>query len=269
MTAVFTDSDMEEPTVDYSINWIDQKLEIIITNSIINNSKPLPSQKISIETENNKKLPYIVLKGIELLTIDSKTKGEDYFNLYPSIISPVFDLTSELNKVYSTFSANMKYLQTKYTLDIYPDIASLFIPHTRTSNILPTLDFIPSADFTGIVIYVDEKLPLYGKHSIGTYNPSLFPRVFDEKLNLVIGPLMVDPELIKESGTTAYQYLSEHLDIQRIGQNPMKLKARAIFGIHNTDLLISPREAEKILSRQNNLDLIKQGKILIIYNKND
>ena len=131
------------------------------------------------------------------------------------------------------------------------------------------MDFIPSADFSGIVIYVDNQLPMYGKQSNGAFSPSLFPRIFDEELNLVVGPLMVDPETIRKAGTVGYQTLSDSLDLARIGQNPLRLKARGIFGTNNTDLIISTREADKILSRQNNLDLITQGKILIIYDHTD
>ncbi len=258
-----------EPLVEYSINWKDQKLEIFITSLLDNSNKPLPSLKFGIESEIIQKLPYILLKGIELIIIDSRTKGENFIKLHPDIIASIFDLSPEIEKINSIFSSNLKLLKTKYTLDIYPYIADLFIPHTRISKLSPKLDFIPSADFTGIVIYVDKQLPMYGKQSKGEFTPSLFPKIYDEKLTLVMGPVMVDPQVIKETGTVGYQTLLESLDLERIGQNPLELKARGIFGINNTDILISNRDADKILTRQSNLDLIKQGKILIIYNDLD
>ncbi len=266
---MYGESHEDEFIVDYSINWKDQQLEIIVTSTLLNMQKPLPAVKFNTEKNIEKRLKYILLNGIELLTIDSRTKGEDFIKMYPSAINSIFDMVPSLIKVHSFFTPNLRSLNTKYTLNIYPDIAALFIPHSRTSTVTPKLNFIPSADFSGIVIYVDNQLPMYGKQNDGSFSPGLFPRIFDEELNLVIGPLMVDPEIIRKEGTIGYQTLSDSLDLARIGQNPLKVKARGIFGINNTDLIISTREADKILSRQNNLDLITQGKILIIYDHID
>ena len=262
---VFGDSNIDESSVVYSINWKDQQLEIIITSTFSDMTKPLPSIKFSTEENIKKSLKYILLNGIELVTIDSRTTGEDFIKMHPSIINSIVDIVPSMIKEHSLFSSDFKSLNTKYTLDIYPDIATLFIPHSRTSTVTSTLNFIPSADFSGIVIYVDNMLPMYGKQNTGSFSPSLFPKIFDQELNLVIGPLMVDPEIIKKTGIVGYQGLSDSLDLVRIGRNPLKVKARGIFGINNTDLIISTRDADKILSRQNNIDLILQGKILIIH----
>ncbi|MCK5200842.1 MAG: hypothetical protein KAR21_20950, partial [Spirochaetales bacterium] len=231
--------------------------------------KPLPSIKFSTEMGIEKRLNYILLNGIEQLTIDSRTKGEDFVKMHPSLINHIFNLVPSLIKEHSLFTPDFKSLDTKYTLNLYPHITALFIPHSRTSTVTPTMDFIPSADFSGIVIYVDNLLPMYEKQNTGSFSPSLFPKIFDEELNLVIGPLMVDPEVILTIGTVGYQGLSDSLELERTGLNPLKLKARGIFGINNTDLIISTRDADKILSRQNNIDLILQGKILIIYDHID
>ena len=255
-----------EPVVEYSINWNMQQLEIYVTSPLNNINRPLPSLKFSIESEIKQNLPYILLKGIESIIIDSRTNGESFINIHQDVITAIFELSPELVKVSSLFNNNLKILNTKYTLDIYPHIADLFIPHTRTNKLSPILDFIPSADFTGIVIYVDKQLPMYGKQSEGSFIPSLFPKIYDEKLNPVMDHIMIDPQIIRKSGSVGYQFFLDSLDLERIGQSPLELKARGIFGINNTDLLISTRDADKILSRQNNLNLIEQGKVLIIYN---
>lgn len=266
---VYSNESLDKEQISYEIDWKNQLFEITVTTLIEDTLKPLPSIKFSIETDLKQKLPYILLNGIETITIDSRTSGEDYIRMHPDVITSIFELSSQLKKVHSIFTNNLKTLNIKYSLDIYPFIGKLFISHTRTSKLSPILDFIPSADFTGIVIYVDKKLPMYGKQNAGSFTPSLFPKIYDEKLNLVMDNLMVSPDSIKTSGTVGYQTLSDPLDLERIGLNPLELKARGIFGINNTDLLISERDAVKILSRQNNLDLIKLGKIVIIYNDDD
>lgn len=266
---MYGESHEDEFIVEYSINWKDQQLEFLVTSTLLNTQRPLPAVKFNTEKNIEKRLNYILLDGIELLTIDSRTTGEEFIKMYPSAINSIFDMVPSLIKIHSLFTPDLKSIITTYTLNIYPDVAALFIPHSRTTTVTPKLNFIPSADFSGIVIYVDNPLPMYGKQNNGSFSPSLFPRIFDEELNLVIGPLMVDPETIRKAGTVGYQTLADSLDLARIGQNPLRLKARGIFGTNNTDLIISTREADKILSRQNNLDLITQGKILIIYDHID
>jgi hypothetical protein len=266
---LFADSEGIIQDIDYSINWQSRQLEIAVENSISNFSKPIPSIKFNLEKDIEQDLPYLLLKCIETIIIDSKTTGKDYIRKHPTVIASIYNLSSELLKTQSVFTEDLQSLKTKYTLDIYPSIADIFIPHTRISSPQISLNFTPSADFSGIVIYVDEYLPMYGKQSTGMFNPSLFPKIFDEKLNIIVDTVMIDPNVIKNIGTMGFQTLTDSLDIARIGQNPIELKARRIFGINNTDLIISDRDADRILSREHNLDLIRAGKILIIHNNID
>jgi hypothetical protein len=53
ITYVYTDEN--EPLVEYSVNWKDKKLEIVVTYSLDNIIRPLPSSKFNIESEINQK----------------------------------------------------------------------------------------------------------------------------------------------------------------------------------------------------------------------
>jgi len=261
----YAETNKTQRFIKYSENWDSKEFIIEITNTVPMSGKSLPSLKSIIENENKIDLPYIILNGIQELTIDSKTNGKEYITEHPNTIEAILELAADFTKDSSIFSLNFKTLITTYSINIYPDIAGLFLNHSRTTILTPNLDFVPSSSFSGIVIYVDTNLPLYGKHSTGNYAPCLFPRVYNEQLDLIVDPLMVNPEIIKKEGIVGYQTSAKTLDPARIGNSPLKIKARGIFGINNTDLIISTRDAEKILSRMKNLELIKQGKILIIY----
>ncbi len=255
--------------ISYSFDWRDQQLVIEIQKDIPDTERALPGIKFQIEKSVEKDLYYILLRGIERLVIDSRTTGKEFIEKHPSVINSVFGLTSSLKRTNSILTRDLKSVIITYSLDMYPFVAELFIPNTRPSPVTPLLQFIPSSDFTGIVIYVDQLLPLYGKEGKDNFTPSLFPRIFDENLNLVAGPLMADPASVKEYGTVGYRQITDLSDIKRIGQNPLKMRARGLFGINNTDIIISHRDAELILSRENNIDLITKGKIVIIYNQVD
>ncbi len=261
----YAETNKNQKIIEYSVKWDRRKFIIAITNTVPMSEKSLPSLKFILENRNRTDLPYIILNGIRKLTIDSKTKGNKYITEHPNTIEAILDLADDFTKESSIFSLDFKSLVTIYSINIYPDIAGLFLNDSRTTMLTPDLNFVPSATFSGIVIYVDAKLPLYGKHSTGNYSPCLFPKVYNEQLDLIAAPLMVNPEIIRKEGTVGYQSSVKTLDLARIGHSPLKIKARGIFGINNTDLIISTRDAEKILSRMENLELIKQGKILIVY----
>jgi len=51
---------------------------------------------------------------------------------------------------------------------------------------------------------------------------------------------------------------------ERIGTTPLRTRARAVFGIHSTDILLSSETARQLLSRPQNRELLQAGRILII-----
>ncbi len=266
---IYAEISNNQRVVNNYINWESQEFNIEITNIIPVSEKTLPSLKSIIEKNNNHDLPYIVLSGIQELTINSKTKGKDYIREHSNIIQSILDLAPDFKVKSSVFSLDFKSITTSYSINIYPNIAVLFLNHSRTTKLSTNLNFIPSTVFSGIVIYVNQNLPLYGKQGTGNFSPCLFPKVYNENLDLIIDSLMVNPDIIRESGTVGYQTTHKSLDLARIGNSPLKIKARGLFGINNTDLIISTRDADKILARIENLNLIKQGKILIIYENNN
>jgi len=79
--------------VNNYVNWENKEFNIKITNTIPVSKKSLPSIKSIIEKNNNHDLPYIILNGIQELTIDSKTKGKDYIKEHPNIIESILGLS--------------------------------------------------------------------------------------------------------------------------------------------------------------------------------
>lgn len=256
----------EEYTVESNVMWQESRLIIDVTYPLQVSQKPLPAIKKQIENRVSDHLKEIIFNELAGVILDSHTKVSDYMDKNPDAVFKVYNLSDSAKREYSLFARDMKSVKIRYSISLYPDIAGIFIsgaPHEELDRILK---FVPSADFSGIVIYVKKLTPYFRKEGEGMFTPSLFPRIYDQRMNLVMDRFHVSPESILKWGTTGFRRdLDYQKNLERIGHNPLKITARGLFGINNTDIIISNREAEKILAREENINLIYEGRILIVY----
>ncbi len=128
------------------------------------------------------------------------------------------------------------------------------------------MGYVATREFSGVVIYAAEPLPSVGLSKDMSAAPALFPRIFDEDMNLVLDRTMCRPEALAEWGMVGYtDTIDENEILVRTGQHPLRIAARAVFGIYSTDLVISNEAANRILTLAANIELLKDGKILVIY----
>ncbi len=249
----------EDYTVASEVLWPESKLVIDIVYPLPVTERPLPAEKKQIEEEISDALPVIIFNELSGMILDSHTRVKDYLNGKTSVIPRVFKLADKAAREISIFSRDMKNLEIRYTVSLYPDIAEIFLPAPPHEELGRLLKFVPSADFTGIVIYIDRQKG---------FTPSLFPRIYDQNMNLIMDRFHIDSDMIKKWGAVQYrQNLDLAGSVERIGHSPLKLAARGLFGVNNTDIIISTLDAEKILSRKKNINLIYQGRILIVYER--
>ena len=129
-------------------------------------------------------------------------------------------------------------------------------PHDKS---LPEgLTLIPKdnefSDFTGIIIDCRGFV----------LRPCMFPKILNEKLGEVYSSNFTDPQFLVLRGLVAY-YDDEAQAELRIGKNPMIIKATGVTGKVPTDIKISSRDAQGIHSSQNNLNLLRECRVAIIF----
>jgi hypothetical protein len=96
-------------------------------------------------------------------------------------------------------------------------------------------------------------------------------------MNLVFERNMVEPALGQKQGMVHYtgresimrptpSALDEAL-ITRVGENPLRIMARGVFGVVPTDPIIDREDALLILSSEANRRLLREGKVAIVLAK--
>jgi hypothetical protein len=167
----------------------------------------------------------------------------------------------------SSLSKDMrKYLAT-YGLGL-EDVSAPFLSGARPSSIRPPMDARPARSYSGIVVYAKGSLPVRGEGIAGAAAPCLFPRIYDEGMNLVLDRGVVDPEVLAASGGSGgvLGYASA-LGVEageRVGGDPMRIMAKELFGDDRCDLVISREDALGILSAPGNRELLRQGKVVVV-----
>lgn len=253
-------------TVQSVINWDISTWVLTIENDLPVSDMTLPSRKSQAEEYIRKDLKNIIFTGIQPLVLNSRTTVKEYISQHPEVIEDIYNLSDKAHRDFALLSKDMKKIKIQYTIALYPYIVEIFSNNQHPLPLDTLLIFSPSTDFSGIVIYVKKSLHLFGKNRFGHYVPALFPRVFNEQMDLIVDKAFVSPEVINTWGMVGFRTdLNLTESTKRIGMNPIKIVARGLFGINNTDIIIPDSEALKILSRKHNIELVKKGRILIVY----
>ncbi|HAP42820.1 MAG: hypothetical protein A2087_10865 [Spirochaetes bacterium GWD1_61_31] len=150
------------------------------------------------------------------------------------------------------------------------DLTALFIRHSTPMGIDRAQVFTPTRDYSGLLIYVQGEFPVRGEHETGRLVPSLFPRIYDENMVLLMERNYIQPAALQRWGSVGWvSHLDSPLVEQRVGQDPLRIMAYGIFGTRRSDIILSAADALKILGSDHNRGLIQEGRILLVYDQPD
>ncbi len=246
------------------INWKDGAFISTINLDVDTANIVLPSGRNIATNRMEQKLPLLIKNPLLTVTINSSTQIGDAVLWNLLSIGNVTESIEEGKVTPTVFSRSGDFLTTNHTISLQ-DLSSLLIKHTApyTPNI--PIDRISSRSYTGIIIDARGTLPVQGEFTHERANPALFPKIWDEEMSLLYEVNMVEPKVVRDSGLV--QYASATTDStfsQRVGTDPLRIRARGVFGIHRTDPLISKNDALRILSIPENIELLMQGKVIIL-----
>jgi hypothetical protein len=95
--------------------------------------------------------------------------------------------------------------------------------------------------------------------------PAMSPRIFDEDGTEVYSSANVDLEYAVKNGISGYaRDLTAAQTNQRVGANPITVKALGISGPGKSDIIISNADAQKVRSTVVSASFLKQCKVMIV-----
>lgn len=263
---LFTGSNYNgEPFVSsVTVDFINSSITFAITTDLEEGIMK-PGSRFKTEQKILEKRPELLVEILSEIVLNSsytiKNRIEQDSYLYHSLE----EISSSLKKSFSVISEDRTQLTMEFSLDLFPEIAALFVKHEVPKNLPEPRGYLPSADFTGIIIVATDLKENDSKEP-GKLTPALFPSVYNESLETLISIDRVHPEYAKKWGTAGY---SNGFDMEkyknRIGDYPLRILAKTVYGDYQCDLVIKDTDSDIILSSENNKKLIQEGRVIIIY----
>jgi hypothetical protein len=220
------------------------------------------------ESALEQRLEAVFLQSVLGLPVSSRETVGAFLGTQPAVLGDLRRVVGRAVKRASSLTPEMEDVRLRYTIPLYGEggLLSIFAPRGGPTPLEPYLGFVPSAAYTGLVIFVQGAYPAYGREGVETsLRVCLFPRLYDTDLRLVLDVAQVDRSSLLAWGMVAYSNdLDEVLYAERVGANPLRTVARGVFGVGNTDIVISREMARLLLSREENRVLLREGRILVI-----
>jgi hypothetical protein len=227
-----------------------------------------PDVRFVYERQVDQMLPSLFSQAVAQVTLDSHRSLGDRFRESPGLLQSLSDLAlARGRKELSRLDQELKQVQVSYRFPFYGEggLIGPLVLHSVPYPLPRLLGFVPTRAFSGLVIYAKGELPAHGKDESERLRPALFPRLYDEDMNLVLNEEMCDPAYLRQWGMVAYSYdQDEGPFLERIRVAPLRTVARGVFGIRATDIILSRETARQLLSSEENRSLLRQGRILVI-----
>ncbi|MDR0641704.1 MAG: polymerase [Treponema sp.] len=170
-------------------------------------------------------------------------------------------------------SADLENMMAAYTISL-GGLSGEFIKNRRPQSPPRVLAALPGAAYTGIIIIAGGELPLHGTRRSASVLPCLFPKIWDSDMNLVY-----DRGMLASREKVMVHYAGEDSIFQRnpsglsaelralVGDKPLKILARGVYGKRPTDPIIDAKDALAITSSEENRGLLRDGKVVVILDR--
>jgi hypothetical protein len=209
----------------------------------------------------------LLLQSLSPIVLDSSRTIGSLAAADPGFFSRLQSLARNAQKDTLVLSADFKKATAGYAFPLFTEkgIASPLFP-AKDAPILRRPGFVATRAFTGLVVYAADPLPAVGGAEKQRAVPAVFPRFFDEEMNVVFDKGMCRLAALGKWGMVGYADSADESAIRaRCGETPLIVAARAVFGVNHADLVIPTRAVLQILALEANIEILKEGKVLVIY----
>ena len=252
--------------VSHRVDWLSGRLFIDIRAPLDGSARNHPAAAYAAEQNVSADLPRILQEEAGDVRVDSFHTLAEHYGERPALAVEVAQRADRLVPTLNRQTPDLRYLELRYSLNLYPALADLFVDHRRPRELPRVISWRPSREFTGLVVYARGLLPVHGEDRTARVHPTMLPDIYShDAARVVLETDRVRPEVIRTIGPVAYATsATDPVVEERAGTRPMRAVAVGVFGRHATDPIISAADAEVFFARPANHELIREGRVVII-----
>jgi hypothetical protein len=260
----------EQLGISGTVEWDSFKINTVISLDLAKAGIKLPSGRTQGEALLSTGYISLIRPGLMGLQVDSSTTIGDLVDSGELSFLDIENLALTAGSIAPSLSRDMRSISTSHTLPVSTISASL-LRHKNPSPVARTLNPVSSAQYTGIIIIASDSLPIHGMKSSTFAVPCIFPKVWDSDMNIVF-----ERNMLENRNTPMVRYAPLQSIFQKnpsgladelsevVGDRPLRIFARGVFGVKPTDLIIDKIDAHLIISSQDNRRLLAQGRVAVI-----
>ena len=255
-----------EPSLESTseINWITRQFTSNLTLDTQKAGLEMPSGKKKASSLIKSKMSQLIQPPLLALYTDSSSTLEDLVINEELTLDDVYHFIMNGYKTPDVFTPDARNLYSTNTLQI-DKLGQNLVKHKYGYTPEDPIDLVPSRAYSGIIIDARGLLPVHGEFISEKTNACFFPTIWDENMNIIYEKNSADPQIVINSGLVSYDY-SNNTDrySARVGNDPLYIRATEVYGINRTDPVIKRSDALKILTIPENVELLRQGKVVIL-----
>lgn len=266
-SAVFAENKNTSVEAISSINWITREFKTDISLNTEKANLQMPSGKKTASFQIKSKMPPLIQPALLSLFENSEKNLSDTVIADELTLDQVYNFIMGGYKTPDVFTKDMAFLRTTNTVNV-KDLSKLLIRHTYAYNPEKPIEYVASRPYTGIIIDARGSYPVHGEYVTSEISPCFFPQIWDDQMNRIYEKNNADPAIVESMGLVGYHYSENEADYaDRIGLDPLYIKATEVYGRNRTDPIIKHKDALKILTVPENVQLLKEGKIVVLLDK--
>lgn len=227
----------------------------------------LPEGRISAESLIKIKTPSLLKDPVLSLFVDSASLLGDMVLSDVITLEQVTNIVEQARQTPALFSSDGKACNATNTIDM-ENIGRLLVKHKYPYTPEEPIEIVTSRSYTGIIIDARGALPVHGEYVSSEVYPAFFPTLWDEEMNIIYEKNIADKNVVQNQGLVCYNWQDNfELYEDRIGTDPLYIKASKVYGRNRTDPIIRRKDSLKIITVEENRKLLREGKIVILLDK--
>lgn len=263
VSAQYNSSISAKSCVDWTTKIFTSQIELDVTDT----DMKLPSGRNSAESLIRIKTPGLVKNPLLSLYVDNSSYLADRVLDESISMEEVTKIIENGRQTPALYSSDGNGVNTVKKIDINT-ISRELIKHKFPYIPDEPIEIVSSRPYTGIIIDARGSIPVHGEYVKSETYPCFFPTIWDEDMNIIYEKNIADREISKQEGLVKYDWQDDFSAYEdRIGLDPLYIRAYKVFGRNRTDPIIRKNDALKILTVKKNRDLLMQGKVVILLDK--
>jgi hypothetical protein len=253
-----------------TIEWDTMQVKASVSLDLAAAGVRLPSGRTQAESLLSTGYLNLVRPGLLELPVDSSATIANLIDMGEFTLLETEKIALNAHAIAPSLSSDMRSLTASYTMPL-ATFSSALLRHNRPYPVMRTLTPVSAAQYTGIIIIATDALPVYGRKSTDKVIPCLFPKIWDSEMNLIYDKNMLEPRDITmvryAPSQSIFQKTPSGLSAEvteRVGDRPLRIFARGVFGVKPTDIIIDQSDAMLIISKEANRRLLSEGRVAVI-----